>query len=172
MLWTAYCTGFFGFLYSGEFTCPTSAATFGPCYQFQMLRWPSPQSRRPKCLLITLNVLWRLFRVQSCPPVSYDRIMLYEACGTWFYGFLHSGELTCPPSAATFSHVLSESDAAVDSHSNPSFASVRSHHSKTDIFGVGTTVFFGWLDGMACPLKALLAYLALRSRAPRSMLVC
>ena len=83
----------------------------------------------------------------SCPTVSYHRIMLWAACYTGFFNFLHSGEFTCPPSAATSVHVLSVSDVAEDSHSNPSFASVYLRHSKTDIYGVGMTIFLGWVDG-------------------------
>ena len=75
MSWAACYTGFFGFLYFGEFSCPSSTAIFSPYYQFPMLQWLSPQHRRPKCLPITSVALWRLFRVRSCPPVSYNRIM-------------------------------------------------------------------------------------------------
>ena len=79
--------------------------------------------------------------------------------------------LQLPASAATFGHVLSVSDVAVDSHSNPSFASVHLRHSKTDFFGVGTTVFLGGVDGLVSPVKALLAYLALRGPAPGPLFV-
>ena len=105
------------------------------------------------------------------PTVSYDRVMLWAACCTGFFGFLHSGEFTCPPSAATLGYVLLVSDVAVDSHSNTSFASVHLRHNKMDILGVGATVFLGQVDGQVCPVKALLAYLALQGPAPRPLFV-
>ena len=85
-------------------------------------------------------------------------------CGD--FGFLCSVEFTCPTSAVISNHVLSVSDVGVDSHSNPSFASVHLRHSKTDIFGMGATVHLGLVDGPVCPAKALLTYLALQGPAP------
>ena len=40
-----------------------------------------------------------------------------------------------------------------------------------DIFGVGATVFPGWVDSPVCPVRALLAYLALRGPAPGPLFV-
>ena len=63
------------------------------------------------------------------------------------------------------------SEVGVDSHSDPSFVSVHLSHSKTDIFGVGVTLFLGRVDGPICPVKALLAYLSVRGTAPGPLFV-
>ena len=88
-----------------------------------------------------------------------------------FFGFLHSGEFTCPQAAATSDYVLPLSDVGLNSQSNPLFVSVHSHHSKTDIFGVGTLVYFGWVEEPVCRVKAILVYLALRGPIPSPLLI-
>ena len=77
------------------------------------------------------------------------------------FQLLALGEFTCPPPAATSTHVLSVSDFGVDSLSNPSFVSVHLHHSKMEMFSVGATVYLGRVEGPVCPVKAILAHLAL-----------
>ena len=62
--------------------------------------------------------------------------------------------------------MLSPSDVAADSHTNPTIVSLHLRHSKTDIFGVGAWVHMGRVDGPICPVKALLGYLAVRGTAP------
>ncbi len=83
-----------------------------------------------------------------------------------FFGFLHSGEFTCSPSAALSGSALMSTDVAVDSHSHPTVVSVHLQHSKTDIFGAGTWVQMGHVDGHICPIKALMGYLAVRGMSP------
>ena len=85
-------------------------------------RW-LPQYKRSKRLPITPDIVQSLFCVWPHPPVTYDKVMLWTACCEQFFGFLHSGEFTCPPAASTIDHVLSVSDVGVDSRSNPLFVS-------------------------------------------------
>ena len=130
----------------------------------------SPLHKCPCRLPVTPHILRLLFRVWSHPPVSQDRVMLWAACCTGFFGFLRSGEFTCE--AKDYSNsVLSAADVGVDSRSNPSFVAVHLCHSKTDIFGVGATIYLGHVDGPICPVKALLAYLSLRGASPGPLFV-
>ena len=85
-----------------------------------------------------------------------------------FLPFSARGSFTC--STVTES-VLLVSDVSVDSHSEPSFVSLHLRHSKTDIFGVGAVQYLGLVDGPICPVKALLAYLALRGPSPGPLFI-
>ena len=81
------------------------------------------------------------------------------------------GSLLVPQAAATSDYVLPVSDVGVNSQSNPSFVSVHLYHSKTDIYGVGTLVYLGWVEEPVCRVKAILVYLALRGPIPRPLLI-
>ena len=63
------------------------------------------------------------------------------------------------------------SDIGVDSHSNPSFVSVHLCHTKTDISAAGTTGYLGWVERPVCPVKAILAYLALWGPFPGPLFI-
>ena len=98
----------------------------------------------------------------------------FGACflfGHIFFGFFALESFICSPTARMFDHVLSVSDVGVYSHSNPSFISVHLCHTKTDIVGVGRTVYLGWVEGSVCPVKAILAYLALRGPFPGPLII-
>ena len=77
----------------------------------------------------------------------------------------------CPSRAAFSEYMLSVADVAVDSHSFPSFVSLLLRRSKTDIFGVGVRIYFGRVQGPICPVKSLLAYLAVRGPEPGPLFV-
>ncbi len=130
------------------------------------IRRSLPASVRSPRLPITPHILRVLFSVWSQPPVSTDKTMLWAACCVGFFWFLRSGEFTCSPSAALSGSALMSTDVAVDSHSHPTVVSVHLRHSKTDIFGAGTWVHMGHVDGHICPVKALLGYLAIRGMSP------
>ena len=163
MLWAACCTRlFFGFLYSGEFTCHHQRQPLVCVISFSCCSGCHLNARDPNA---SRSLQMYFGGCSGCGPAH-----LCLAIGLCYVQHVAQGStVSCTlgsslahhASAATFGHVLSGSDVAVDSHSNPSFASVCSRHSKMDIFGVGTTVFLGWLDGLVCPVKAILAYLAL-----------
>ena len=80
-----------------------------------------------------------------------------------FFGFLCGGMFT---GSAQEEPSLTASDVSVDSHSSPSFVSLHLRHSKTDTFGVGVHIFLGHFDGLICPVKWLLSFLAVRGSAP------
>ena len=140
-------------------------------YVLRGIRKSTPIHKRPRRLPVTPHTLRLLFRVWSRPPVSQDKVMLWAACCTGFFGFLRSGEFTCPSMNAYSNLMLSADDVRVDSHSNPSFVTIHLRHSKTDIFGVGATIYLGCVDGPICPVKALLAYLVLRGPGPGPLFV-
>ena len=77
----------------------------------------------------------------------------------------------CPSRAAFSEYMLSVADVAVDSHSFPSFVSLLLRRSKTDIFGVGVRIYLGRVQGPICPVKSLLAYLAVRGPEPSPLFV-
>ena len=54
------------------------------------------------------------------------------------------------------------SDIAVDNHQNTSAVSVRIKASKTDPFRQGVTIYLGVTKTTICPVKAILAYIAVR----------
>ncbi|XP_011406504.1 PREDICTED: uncharacterized protein LOC105314192 [Amphimedon queenslandica] len=93
--------------------------------------------------------------------------MLWAAFCLAFFAFLRAGEFTCP-SWASFdeSGMLAVGDVAVDSHSNPSYLSVRLKRSKGDPFALGITLYVGRSFGKLCAVSAVLAYLAVRPRTP------
>ena len=126
----------------------------------------SPSSSvRPRRLPITPVILNALLQVWSVPPVSYDSVMLWAASCLGFFGFLRSGEFTCPSLAAFKPTMLAPSDILVDSHPNPSFVTVHLRQSKTDTFGRGVTLYLGRTHTPLCPVAALLNYLVLRGRS-------
>ena len=79
------------------------------------------------------------------------------------FGFLRAGEFTCPSREAFTQDMLSSKNVSVDSHVAPSHLAVRLKQSKTDTFGVGTTLHLG--TTILCPVTAMLGYLAIRQRS-------
>ena len=72
-------------------------------------------------LPITINILHRLKDVWLATPLRPDRIMLWAAACTGFFGILRAGEFTVPTSDAYDPDVhLNLSDLALDSHTNHS----------------------------------------------------
>ena len=132
------------------------------------IRRSYPAHTRPPHLPITPHILGLLFTEWSRAPVSQDDLMLWAACCTGFFGFLRSGEFTCPSAEAYSDGMLSPADVRVDSHSNPSIVSLHLRQSKMDIFGMGVWVHMGLVDGPICPVKALLGYLTIRGYRPLS----
>ena len=117
-------------------------------------------------LPITPRILALLYQSWSRPPVSHDAAMLWAACCTGFFGFLRSGEFTTPSLHGGTGPGLSVADVSVDSFSNPSYVALFLRRSKTDTFGVGSTIYLGLVDGSICPVKALLGYIVLRGNGP------
>ena len=116
------------------------------------------QSRLP----ITPDILLRILQVWSHSTPSYDRVMLWAAFCVGFFGFMRSGEFTCPSWNEFTEDMLSPRDVAVDSRTSPAYVAVTLRRSKNDSFAVGTTLFLGTTGHPLCPVAALLGYLAIR----------
>ena len=67
--------------------------------------------------------------------------------------------------------MLSNKDIAVDSHINPTMIRITLRQSKTDVFGAGVEIYLGRTNSIVCPVKALLAYLALRPPTPSPLFI-
>ena len=117
-------------------------------------------------LPMTPNILLKLRSVLEEDPAAFDNIMLWAACCMCYFGFLRSGEV-CTPSVTDYdpSAHLSFSDIAVDSHENTSSIAVKIKASKTDPFRQGVTIYLGATGTKLCPVKAILAYIAVRGSA-------
>ena len=123
-------------------------------------------STSDKRLPVTLEILQLLRAAWSDPGTgSFNRSMLWAACCLGFFGFLRSGEFTCPSLNLFQDHILSPRDVSVDSLSQPSVATARLRRSKTDPFGRGVTVFVGRTSHSIRPVAAILSCLGQRSTA-------
>ena len=120
----------------------------------------NPIHCRPSRLPITPAILRHLYNAWSTPPVCYTHHMFWAACSLGFFCFLRAGEFTCSSTHAYDPSVLAPGDIRVDDHSNPKYLSVTLHHSKTNMFGSGFTLFVG-STGYLCPVTATLSYLAM-----------
>ena len=118
-------------------------------------------------LPITINILHRLKDVWLATPLRPDRIMLWAAACTGFFGFLRAGEFTVPTSDAYDPDVhLNLSDLALDSHTNPSVIRLAIKQSKMDPFRQGIKIFLGKTETAICPVKAIIDYITVRSPNP------
>ena len=127
--------------------------------------------RRPLRLPITPDLLRRIYHTWSQMDIDYDKSMLWAAFCLGFFGFLRSGEFTSTTANSNSPDRLSPADIEVDSHINPGCMAVHIRRSKTDPFGVGTTVYLGSTGDVLCPVKAMMAYLALRPSTPGPLFI-
>lgn len=99
-------------------------------------------------------------------PETFDWTMLWAACCTGFFGFLHCEELLLPG----------------DAPFNPSLHLVRSPRqwrfdvcikgSKTDQLHVGSSAALGATGSTLCPVASLLDYLNARGGVPGPLFIC
>ena len=132
-------------------------------------RTKAPQKPR---LPITVEIMKILKDAWTGARKHPDLIMLWAAACIGFFGFLRAGEFTTP-SRSTYdpdAH-LSLGDIAFDSHSAPSVVRLRIKQSKTDPFRQGVDVYVGATSACLCPVKALLAYIAVRNADPGPLFV-
>ena len=119
-------------------------------------------------LPVTPEVLQALYSCWSQPGGTYgfqDCTMLWAACCLGFFGFLRSGEFTCPSLAAFRDDMLTPRDVTVDSHQSPSVVSMQLHRSKADPFGLGVKIHLGRANHTICPVSTVLAYMAFQGQA-------
>ena len=120
-----------------------------------------------KRLPITPHILHSVQRAFSLDSSHYNDVMLWAAALLCFFGFLRSGEITIPKASSydPTAH-LNLADLAFDHDSNPSVMRVTLKASKTDPFRLGVQIYVGRTSEILCPIKAMLAYLALRGSSP------
>ena len=125
-----------------------------------------PSSVRPRRLPITPDILCTLHSYWSSYAQDADAVCLWAACCVAFFAFLRVGEFTCHSWSSFTPSVLSLADVAIDSRSDPSIVFLTLRQSKTDMFGMGITVYLGHTGDVLCPVSVLLAYLAIRPPTP------
>ena len=112
-------------------------------------------------LLHKIKVAWQKY------PIDDEKIMLWAAFLTAFFGFMRSGEL-CAHSSKDFdpATVLSVNDVSVDDLSNPRLLRIHLKVSKTDPYRAGVDIFLARTDDDLCPVAAMLAWLVRRGKTP------
>jgi hypothetical protein len=120
---------------------------------------------------ITPQVLRRIWQVWSHDSPCFDRLMLWAAFCLGFFGFMRAGEFTCPSREAFVPTMLGVADVQVDSHVRPTRLAVHLKVSKTDQFGIGTTLHLGITGNELCPVTAVLGYLAVRPQSPGPLFI-
>ena len=131
-------------------------------YALKGVRRERPLSQRQTRLPITPELLRRIYHSWAQEPQEFDRTMLWAAFCLGFFGFMRSGEFTCPSMESFSPDMLTHQDIAVDSHISPRHLTVRVKRSKNDPFGAGTTLHIGTTGDYLCPVAAMLGYLAIR----------
>ena len=115
----------------------------------------APRKRLP----ITPDLLHRIKAQWQAEGISYDKIMLWAAFTTCFFGFLRSGEVCSNNAQAVTPEDLSADCISVDSIQNPQIVKLHLKVSKTDPFREGRDIFLPHtLDGL-CPVAALLSWI-------------
>ena len=104
-------------------------------------------------------------RWQQEPPFQ-NRIMLWAAFLTCFFGILRSGEI-CSNQADMFNPAsdLSVDSVTIDSVRNPRLARIRLQISKTDPFREGAIITLPRTEDDLCPVAALLSWLVYRGKS-------
>ena len=116
------------------------------------------------CYPTLLHTIWHSW--SEC-PLDQDKVMLWAAFTTYFFGFMRSGELCIKDiSKDDEATDLTFADVAVDNYQNPSPIRIHLKSSKTDQFGKGTNILLARTKDQLCPVAALLHWLVQRGNAP------
>lgn len=134
-------------------------------YVLKGIRRAGREKPRRNRLPITPELLCQIWQVWNKDPLDFDRTMLWAAFCLGFFGFMRAAEFTCPSKEAFSCLMLTPADVQVDSHTSPTRMAVHLRQSKTDPFGVGTTLHLGATGRTLCPVAAVLAYLAIRPQS-------
>ena len=98
--------------------------------------------------------------------------MIWAAYCTAFFGFLRVSKFTVPPPYKYDPDVhLSLSDVTLDNTHSLEVVRLHIKPSKTDPFRKGTYIHLGRTYQSACPVQALLLYLAIRGKQPGPLFV-
>ena len=126
---------------------------------------------RAKRLPLTPQLLVKIHAAWSQGHLTFDRVMLWAAFCLGFFGFMRSGEFTCPSPNEVEDCALSVADVAIDSRINPRMLTIFLRKSKTDQYGVGTHICVGRTGSTLCPVSAMLAYMAIRPPIPGPLFI-
>jgi len=123
-------------------------------------------------LPIALPLLVQLQHSWQANWSGRDRLMLWAATTTCFFGFLRAGEVVVP-SDSVFDHNihLSYRDISVDSHSAPTYIAVNIKASKTDPFRQGVMIYLGGTHSPICPVAGVLKYMVEKSFSKGSLFI-
>ena len=123
-------------------------------------------------LPITMEMLSLLKAQWLSDASSPDKIMLWAAACTGFFGFLHAGEFTVPsPNAYDPKIHLNLQDIALDSYTAPSMIRLLIKQSKTDPLRQGVEIFLGATQSQVCPVEALIKYIGVRRPDPGPLFI-
>ena len=123
------------------------------------------------CLPITLKILESINGLLTEEPHLYNNILIWAACCLAFFGSLRVSEFTIPNHTSYDNECyLSLPDISVDNRDHPQLLKVTIKQSKTDPYRKGVDLYLGAINGMLCPVKALLPYLAIRPERANSPL--
>ena len=120
---------------------------------------PSSRQRLPITPVILRQIKTRW---QQDPP-SQDRIMLWAAFLTCFFGFFRSGEICAIPGEPSLD--FSVDSVSVDSISEPRIIRIGLAKSKTDPFREGAFITLPRTKNDLCPVAALLTWLVYRGHS-------
>ena len=122
--------------------------------------------QRPLRLPITVTVLCRIKTALAQPPSSYRSIMVWVACCTGFFGFLHCSKFLVPDGSKfdPSIHLLVADVEFTRGHGQDTFL-ICIKVAKTDQFSKGAMVALGSTKTDLCPVAALLDYLDKRGGA-------
>ena len=101
----------------------------------------------------------------SIAPVirQKNNIMLWVTACAYFFGFMHSGELTVPSESAYYPGAhLTYSNVSIDDPGHPTLMKLMLKASITDPFRKEIDIVMGRTYNELCPIEAMLAFLAIR----------
>ena len=128
-------------------------------------RCPVGKKPRPH-LPITPAILQKIFQFWSRTPHQFKYILLCAAFCLGFFGFMRSGEFTCPSMSAFTSDMLLLKISGL-----LSTPIIHSCPAKTYLFAVGTRMCIGATNQSVCPVTALLGYLAICLKGSGPLLI-
>ena len=104
--------------------------------------------------------------------LAINEVSWFRQPAAWPFGFLSCSEFAVPQqdNYDSFTH-LSLADIAIDRRFSPETVQVHIKQSKTDAFQQGANICLRKTDEEACPVRAIVASLAIRSNKPRPLFI-